>query len=165
MFYRKKKYEMDMNTANTALQNILSACDQAPNTIPFDKILLRQKVNLRVYNRLLILTAFVFLLTFLSPLSIVPAARYVEQLIAPTPAELVMDYMENDILYLQFTGDNILYQEAYLQLPDGEIQSALSFDSKEQIISFPYFADTEVNIYIPVKDSEPMHFLITPHKE
>ena len=44
-FHKKNRYELDMTTANNALQNILSSCNQPVNTIPFDKLVLRKKVN------------------------------------------------------------------------------------------------------------------------
>ena len=37
-FHKKNRYELDMTTANNALQNILSSCNQPVNTIPFDKL-------------------------------------------------------------------------------------------------------------------------------
>lgn len=33
-FHKKNRYELDMTTANNALQNILSTCNQPVNTIP-----------------------------------------------------------------------------------------------------------------------------------
>ena len=39
-FHKKNRYELDMTTANNALQNILSTCNQPVNTIPFDKLVL-----------------------------------------------------------------------------------------------------------------------------
>ena len=53
-FHKKNRYELDMTTANNALQNILSSCNQPVNTIPFDKLVLRKKVNAASYNRLIV---------------------------------------------------------------------------------------------------------------
>ena len=58
-FHKKNRYELDMTTANNALQNILSTCNQPVNTIPFDKLVLRKKVNAASYNRLIVATAAV----------------------------------------------------------------------------------------------------------
>uniref|UniRef100_UPI004055BBF1 hypothetical protein n=1 Tax=Acetatifactor sp. TaxID=1872090 RepID=UPI004055BBF1 len=161
-FMKKNTYQMDIDRANSTLQNIFAACDQAPNTIPFDKLVLRQKVNTRIYNRLLVITAAVFLLTFLSPLIIVPVSNMMEHLLAPTPVVLLNDYREGDILYLQLAGDHILYEEAYLETISGERYYAVSYDAAKQLIAFPYIEDSEANIYIPIKDNEPLHFLLSP---
>lgn len=162
MFFRKKnKYELDMTTANNALQNILSTCNQPVNTIPFDKLVLRKKINAAAYNRLILATAIAFVLTFLSPLIIVPLSGLNAKLFAPKPAELTLDYVENNILSLQFTGDNILYSEAYMETLSGEIIEPLSVDASKGTISFPFLSE-EANIYIPVRNDSPIHLLFTP---
>lgn len=160
-FHKKNRYELDMTTANNALQNILSSCNQPVNTIPFDKLVLRKKVNAASYNRLIAATALLFVLTFLSPLAIVPLSELSETLFVPAPAELTLDYVENDILSLQFSGDNILYKEAFMETLSGEIIEPLSVDVSQGVISFPFLSE-EANIYVPVKGGETIHLLFTP---
>ncbi len=161
-FRKPKTYQMDIDKANSTLQNVFAACDQAPNTIPFDKIVLRQKVNTRIYNGLLTATALFLLLTFFAPFFIVPASHMMEDILAPQPVVLLNDYLDGDILYLQLAGDNILYEEAYLETLDGRKESAVTYDERKQLIGFPYIGDSESNIYIPIKNSEPLHLLFSP---
>ena len=160
-FHKKNRYELDMTTANNALQNILTTCNQPVNTIPFDKLVLRKKVNAASYNRLIIATALIFVLTFLSPLAIIPLSELNERLFSPTPAVLTLDYVENNILSLKFTGENILYEEAFMETLSGEIIAPLSVDSSKGVINFPFLSE-EANIYVPVKNGEPLHLLFTP---
>lgn len=165
LFEKDSKYEMDMDTANAALQNILAACDKAPNTIPFDKILLRQEANIKPYNRLIIITAVFMLLTFLSPLMIVPLATQFDRAFAPEPVRLVDDYIEENILYLQFTGDNICYQNAYIEFSEGNRVPPVIVDEKKQLIGFPFDGTEEINIYIPLEEGTNIHYLLTPTKK
>lgn len=160
-FHKKNRYELDMTTANNALQNILSTCNQPVNTIPFDKLVLRKKINAASYNRLIIATALIFVLTFLSPLAIIPLSELNERLFSPTPAVLTLDYVENNILSLKFTGENILYEEAFMETLSGEIIAPLSVDRSKGVINFPFLSE-EANIYVPVKNGEPLHLLFTP---
>ena len=160
-FHKKNRYELDMTTANNALQNILTTCNQPVNTIPFDKLVLRKKINAASYNRLIIATALIFVLTFLSPLAIIPLSELNERLFSPTPAVLTLDYVENNILSLKFTGENILYEEAFMETLSGEIIAPLSVDSSKGVINFPFLSE-EANIYVPVKYGEPLHLLFTP---
>ncbi len=160
-FHKKNRYELDMTTANNALQNILTTCNQPVNTIPFDKLVLRKKINAASYNRLIIATALIFVLTFLSPLAIIPLSELNERLFSPTPAVLTLDYVENNILSLKFTGENILYEEAFMETLSGEIIAPLSIDSSKGVINFPFLSE-EANIYVPVKNGEPLHLLFTP---
>ena len=160
-FHKKNRYELDMTTANNALQNILSSCNQPVNTIPFDKLVLRKKVNAASYNRLIAATALIFVLTFLSPLAIVPLSELTAKMLVSTPPELTLDYVENNILSLQFTGDNILYTEAFMETMSGEVIEPLSVDASQGVISFPFLSE-EANIYVPVKNGETIHLLFTP---
>lgn len=163
MFFRKqKKYEMNKDIANRALQDVFTACDKAPNTTPFDKLVLREKANTRPYNRMLLLTAMLLALTFLTPLLIVPLTAQISRWRTPEPPELVNDYVEDSCLYLQFTGDNIQYEDAYLEKQDGTILPILSYDAKSKTICFPYIEDSESNIYIPIKGGGALHLLLTP---
>ena len=152
---------MDMDMANATLQNILAACDQAPNTIPFDKLVLRQKLNTGVYNRLLMITAVILILTFLSPLTVVPVAEMLAKNDSSTPV-LLDNYVKEDMLYLELSGEHIIFTEAYLETADGKQYFALSYDASHNIICFPYFGESESNIYIPVENQSTLHFLVTP---
>lgn len=162
MFFSKKKiYQMDMKQANEALQNIFAACNQAPNTIPFDKLILRKQLNTKRYTRLIVITVLTLVLTFVSPYAIVPLCQMLSPEEPSKTVTLLEDYREGDILYLTFSQGNVLYGEAYLETAEGEIIPALSYDAKTNTIAFPYIADEECNIYIPVKDSLPLHFLLS----
>lgn len=161
-FHKKNQYQMDIGTANAALQNIFAACDKAPNTIPFDKIVLRQKANTKSIHILLVITAVLFIFTFVSPLVIPPLTASIETLVVGEPAVLVKDYLQDNILYLEFSGDHILFEQAYAETPDGTIIKVLSCDKEKKLICFPYDTATELNIYIPVRYADTLHFLLTP---
>jgi len=163
LFKKKAKYKIDMEKANATLQNILAACDKAPNTIPFDKIVLRQKFNSKVYTSPIIVVAILLILTLSSPLFIVPVSRYIGQQFPPEETVLIADYVEDNMLYLKFSGKrSILYHDVYLETLDGQSVSSLSFDMKEGIICFPYYEYTESNVYIPLYNGEILHLLISP---
>lgn len=162
MFFSKKKiYQMDMEQANKALQNIFAACNQAPNTIPFDKLVLRKQLNTALYTRLIVITVITLVLTFVSPLAIVPVCNMLSPAESHTSVSLLDDYRDGDTLYLTFSQGNVLYGKAYLETAEGEIIPALSYDEKTNTIAFPYISDKECNIYIPVADGFPLHFLLS----
>lgn len=55
---------MNTQDADNTLKNVLAACDMAPNTIPIDKLLLRQKFGTAPYDiclRLLLLQIIILL--------------------------------------------------------------------------------------------------------
>lgn len=159
-FHDSNKYELNLETADAAFQNILAACDRSPNAIPSGKLALQQKPNTRLYDRLLILTAALLILTFLLPLGIVPMAKLLDRRGTPEPVALLNDYVENGFLYLELSGDNILYEEAWMTSLDDEIISGI-YDESTGLISFPFPNSGEYNIFIPVKNSDPFQLLLT----
>ena len=163
LFRKKKNYEMNIDTANTILQNVFAAESKAPNTIPFDKLILREKANTRFYDRGLILLLLVLLLTFISPLTIIPIVGISSTGFTADSAKLKDDYVEDGILYLQLEGINIQYEEAFLETTDGVKHPPVSFDKSKGIICFHYIDSMESNIYIPIADEQSLHLLLTPH--
>lgn len=163
MFFRKnKKYQMNMDTANTILQNVFAAESQTPNTIPFDKLVLREKANTRFYDRFLVMLSVVVLFVFLSPLAFIPITGNPITGFSSGTLELVDDYVEKDCLYLQVDGAPVLYKDAYLETTDGTRYSPISFDEKTGTLCFPYIENLESNIYIPTMDGGTLHLLLTP---
>jgi hypothetical protein len=68
LFHKRKKYTIDTALADATLQNIFEECHRTPNTIPFDKLLLRQKAATKKYNILLAWTAVILALTAVLPI-------------------------------------------------------------------------------------------------
>lgn len=158
MFFKKKnKYELNLKQADTALQNVFAACKQQPNTIAFDKLVLRQKLNTRIYDRLLILTGLLLLITFLSPLAVAPVNKLLVK--PPVKVELISDTMTDGVLCLTFTGDGIQFDKAYQELKDGTFEAPLSYE--QNTIRFTYH-EVETNIYIPVENQPVFHILVSP---
>lgn len=159
---RKKKYELNMDMADNTLQNILSSCNRSPNILPLNQIVTRQKVSTRLYERLTLIASVLLLLTFLLPLYIIPLSRLTEAFFTPAPVVLVHHYLEGDSLYLEFSGDNIAFEDAYMVTTDGETYYPLSYDQADKRICFPYPEGEEILFHIPVKNSQEIQLLLTP---
>ncbi len=159
---RKRKYEINIDTADSILQQVFAAGNRQSNAVPFDKLVLREKLNTRFYDRALVLLGIVLLITFLSPLVIVPLAKLLENKPAPEAVRLVDDYVADGCLYLRLEGDAILYGDAYLETTNGEQYSVLSYDADNGILCFPYIETTEANIYIPIEGAPCLQLLLSP---
>lgn len=159
-FRVNRKYKLNPETADTALKNILEACDRPPNTVPSGKLVLRQKLIARLHDRTLILTVALLMIAFLVPLGIILMTKLPDRQGTPEPVALINDYVENGFLYLELSGDNILYEEAWMIDMDDEITSGI-YDKQSGQICFPIPDSGEFNIYIPVKNDEPFQLLLT----
>lgn len=160
MFRKKKTYQMDMKSADTALQNIFAACEQTPNSIPFDKLVLRQQARTQFFNVLLVIISIAMVLTILSPL---PFLAFKETT-TYSPVVLKEHYVKGDKLHLILDSGNhnIKYEEAYLISPGGNVYEIASYDSKTYTLCFPYTTQ-ECNIYIPYDTDSILHLLLTPN--
>lgn len=158
-----RKYQMNPTQADAALQNIFAACEQSPNTVSLGTLALRQKANTRIYDRLLLLTAILLLMTFLSPLIVSPAASLFcgNNTTTASKVTLVADTLNDGVLCLTLSGDGILYEEAYQETADGIVEAPLSYDESAGTVSFTYYA-TDTNIYIPIENAPVFHLLLSP---
>lgn len=159
MSFKKKTYQIDKETANTALQNVFAACHETPNTIPFDKLVLREKAHTQKYDNLLIIIIIIIALTILAPLPFLGFKEYS----AYSPIVLTKHYVAGNKLYLELdTGNHTInYEEAYLLSSGGNIYEIVSYDSTSYSLCFPYISK-ECNIYIPYDEDSLLHLSLTP---
>ncbi|HKM04727.1 MAG TPA: hypothetical protein VJZ04_09135 [Lachnospiraceae bacterium] len=161
---RNKRYQMDVTLANETLQNVFSACDKEPNTIPFDKILLKQKPETKLLSLGKWLTLFMLIITFLSPLAFRPSPADVSQLNNVNKnLTLLSHYIADNCLYLEFSNNTFDYEKSYMQTSDGELYKPISIDPISNIIVFPYL-EVETTIYIFSLDQSSMQLLVSPKK-
>lgn len=160
MFSNTKKHHMDLKQADATLQNVFKACHIPPNTIAFDRLALRRKLNTRIYNRLLAITALLLLLTFILPLVVSPVSFFSGRK-ETSEVILISDTLSGDVLKLTLSGSGICYSEAYQETASGIIEPALSYNEKTGVISFSYYG-TETNIYIPLENAPDFHLWLSP---
>lgn len=146
MFPSKKTYQMNLSDADATLQNVFAACNQAPNTIPIDRLLIRQASKTKTFDITLKITCWLLVLTLLSPL---PFLFFIQQT-ANLPIILKESYITDNKLYLVLDSNNhiIKFEEAYLVSPGGSIYEIVSFDKETLTLCFPHIAP-DCCIYIP----------------
>lgn len=146
MFF-KKKYSVDMDTANQTLQNVFAACHQEPNTIPFDKLFLKgiahtafTKTGKCVGTAFLILTLFAPL-AFRNPDFLVMSK-------GPTQQMAIEDHqLFTNEFVMTLNGSDIDYTHIYAKKADGSIVLPLYVNPATHTVSLPYDGET-LNIYI-----------------
>ena len=160
MFHKKKTYYMDIKSADTALQNIFAACDRTPNSVPFDKLVLRQQARTKAYDVLLWVIALIITATILSPLAFTGFQMPTDS----SPIALINHYIKNDKLYvIMDTGNHtIRYEEAYITSYSGSIYEVVSYDLKTRSLCFPYIPQG-CNLYIPYDDDSLLELPLTPN--
>ncbi len=159
MFFRKQ-YQLDIQSADQTLQSVFAACNVAPNTVPFDKLLLREQARLRPYNIRLTITFILLLLTISTPLLF---HYFYSQSGEIHVITLDQHYVEDNTLYIKVEPchGSIDRNNSYLITASGERIDVLSYDKENHILAFPYLTE-ECNIYIPGENNSTLHLLYTP---
>lgn len=166
MFFkrRRRKYDIDIKTADKMLQNVFAACDTTPNRVPFDKIVLRSRISLLAENILLIIAIVLFVASFIVPLTF-PHSNAFISLSEDSGREITLvDHgMTEDSFWITFGGNPLDFNECYMEGADGHIEQAEKYDRFTNTIEFSY-TPMEYNIYIFDVRGKRMHLLLTPHE-
>ncbi|MBQ7919302.1 MAG: hypothetical protein IJ324_05120 [Lachnospiraceae bacterium] len=159
MFF-KKRYQLDVQSADRTLQSVFAACDVEPNTMPFDKLILREKAHLAPYNRRITATLMILLITLATPFLFFFFYNESGKVHVIT---LEQHYVDNNVLYIKVDPchGSIDRNNSYLITASGKKITALSYDSDNHILAFPYLTE-ECNIYIPGENNSTLHLLYTP---
>lgn len=167
MFFKnnsKNKYSMDMKTANETLQKVFAACDTPPNTIPFDKIVLRQKAHTRTFFIGKWICFICLLLVLIAPLAFhnSPSANS-HTASEMTDMKIERHYIKDNkfMIYLSGPGLNLSYSYAITQ--DGTIYYPDYYNNETGELVFPYL-NKPLNIFISRDEDEFMQVILTPKK-
>lgn len=145
LFNQKTELEFHMNKedADKLLQNVFEAAGKQPNTIPFDKLLLRRKIqttNLFIARGAALI---ILILTFISPLVFRQA-----QLSMRRPV-IIDNYLYNEQLYITISSHSkgVDYEKTYAKNDQGTQLLPTYIDRKNRLIAFDT-EDKSLNIYI-----------------
>ncbi len=161
MFRKKKPIELDIELADATLQNIFEACDLPPNTIPFDKIVLRQKINTVYFQACILFCIRLLIITLLAPLPFILINHHNQKQPTSNTISIEKDYLKDDIIYFKLSVA-VDPTASYLTASDGSTLEPVSYDSLTKTIAFPYL-DTEASIYLKTPDDVSAVVLVTPH--
>lgn len=159
---KKKTYTMDIKLADETLQNVFAACEQPPNTIPFDKLILRQKLNTKSYSIRMWISLAILILTFFAPLLLKSSTfkiTYPEHV--SCDINLIEHHVQDNLLFLTVSGDTVDYERIYMETANADVYSPISYDAESGVIILPY-PKGECNIYIPDHSGNTLHLLISP---
>lgn len=158
---KSRKYNMDMETANQTLQNVFAACNQKPNTIPFEKIVLRKKAKTAAVVGCKYISILFLILTLLSPLCFINDSIKVYNTKGVSSHVIIEEHsFENDCFTIKLKGDRINYDEISICYEDGTVGAPDEIIPSEGIVRIhqPYGT---INIYVPDYDGNTLHAVLT----
>lgn len=162
--FKKKKYSMDIKTADKTLQNVFAACDTVPNRVPFDKIVLRNKQNFKSDRAFIFGTGLFFILTFILPLFFPHGNVFMKvDNTQGRPLTVMGSELTENSFSLTFEGDSLDSANSYmLDSQDNKVKASAYFEDTNTIV-FPYYP-SEYNIYVYDEHGKCIHLLLSPHK-
>lgn len=155
---------MDIHTANQMLQNVFASCNTPPNTIPFDKLMLRQKARIKYITGLKYSCLLCLLITLVTPFVFTKTSGSLtikEHSIRSI--ELVNHYIAENQFHIFLSGTDLHLEKSYITSEDGTVYSPTYSDNSEGEVVFPY-PGGEINIYIYEDENNYLQILLTPEK-
>ncbi|MBR6309111.1 MAG: hypothetical protein IKR39_10950 [Lachnospiraceae bacterium] len=161
---KKKTYSIDINTAGKMLENVFAKAETSPNTVPFDKIVLRSKQNLFTDNLFIVLSSLIFVVTLLMPLFF-PHSKMMVSVDAASSRPLTVKehHMTESTFSITFDGLPVDVVNSYMVDDDDETVSIVEYDSATNTVVFPY-DKKEYNIYVYDTNGKCIHLLLSPRK-
>ena len=158
----KVTYKIDLETADSLLQNVFAACETTPNTVPLKKIEKRNKLNLFTDNLLIIIACAIFVISFFIPLFFPHSPIFVSVDARARELTVVDHSLSETEFSVSFDGLALDYESSYMESADGVRVPASSYDRFENKITFP-FEKGEYNIYVFDTSGRGIHLLLSPH--
>ena len=158
----RHKYTMDLTTANNILQNVFIAGEQKPNTIPFDKIVLRSKAQTTMVTSCMWIGIVMLLLTLLSPLAFHSQELKVTDFSANEHVQIASHQLYTSEFVMMVTGDKVDYQNIYATKNDGTVvfPSRIRFVNDAIEVTIPYDGNA-LNLFIPDFDGNILQAILS----
>ena len=152
------KYNVDLKTADTILQNVFTTCEVAPNRIPFEKIVNRKRANV-VLEAVGIWTSIIFFfLTLITPVFL-PHGDVKISTTADYEIDVVSHHFEKNTLTIVLSGP-VDASSSYIIDPKGKEAPPVDYDTSQNMILF-HAVRGEYNIYIYDLNGKEMQFILS----
>ena len=158
----RMKYNMDINTANDILQNVFAAKQQAPNTTPFDKIVLKSKARTSLVTSCMWVGIIMLCLTILSPLAFRSTELKVTDFTEAQNLQIIEHQLFTEEFVMIVSGSKLDYQSVYASKNDGTVifPSRIRFINGNAEITIPYDGEA-LNLFIPDTDGNVMQAILS----
>ena len=153
-----------MKTANDTLQKVFAACDTPPNTIPFDKIVLRQKAHTKTFFIGKWICFICLLLVLIAPLAFHDSPSFYSQSANQmTGIKIEKHYIKDNKFVIYVSGSDLNLSHSYAITQDGTVYLPDYYNNETGELIFPY-QNKSLNIFISCDEDEFLQVILTPKK-
>lgn len=159
-----KKYSMNYDEAQDTLQSIFDACDVSHNTVPFDKIMLKSRIEVRPISHVKHIAILFLILVIISPLTFKKNKDFTVLNNGFRQPLIVSDHQLFDYSFsMTVKGSGIIYSEIKAIKDNGAIIFPESIDEETGVIVFPYDGDA-LSICVPNIDGYKLRAVLSERK-
>ncbi len=158
----RKKYNMDINTANDILQNVFAAERVEPNTVPFDMIVLRGMAQTTLVKICILVATVMLTLVLLAPLAFRTSDFRIDEKNSTHTLHVLEHQLYETEFVMMIEGTNVNYTKAYALKNDGTVifPTRIQFVNSNLEITFPYDGEA-LNLYIPDSDGHMLQAILS----
>lgn len=139
---------MNVDSADRTLRNVLEVCGKDTEVESLSSIRHHFKLKLLADNLWLIITFLCWIITLIIPVFLPHASSSLSTHSSlQTSLKVEWHRLDNDEFYISFSGGQVNPTRSYMEDDDGNIVRQSAYDSKANMISFPYDGK-DYNIYI-----------------
>lgn len=154
-------YNIDKNTANDLLSNVLQSCNIPSPSKSIDQIMLKRSLEVRPIIFLKFVSIILLIVCICAPLCFKPDPSF--SLVTKSKNVIVASHnLYNECFVMSLSGEAD-YKNIYARKNDGAIIFPDTSDSSTGIVIFPYNGDS-LNIYIPTMSGECIQAVLHEHK-
>lgn len=160
MFNRSKKYSMSKTESNQTLQNVFDACNVAPNSVPFDKIMFKSMTDTKSITFLKRIAVVFLVIVIASPLFFKRDKSFTVVNQLPGRQVVVTDHqLYENAFSMTLLGNGILYDDITSMKANGAIVFPSSVDPANGVVVFPYDGSA-LSISIPTSDGNTLNAIV-----
>ncbi len=161
--FHRLKYRKSNKEANQMLQNVFMACDQTPNTTPYEKINSTERRSFLTDIVFIYIAASLYILTLIAPLFFPHDGIRMSLKGTSRPLTVVSHEVSDSTFTITLDGDKVDFSESYMIADDDVKVYAISYNRSTNTLTFPY-DNHEYNIYIFAQNDSCLHLLLTPRR-
>ena len=160
-FKKRKKYNVDIKTADKILQNVFAESHVEPNTISFETLVKKNRISLISDNIYLIVSIVLFLFTLIGPLFL-PRSNVFLSVESSKDRQLavVSHSVKAGSFTIRLDGPKVDVSATYIVDSDGNEHIPKAYDPVSNTLVFPCDSG-DYNIFIYDVDGRCLHLLLS----
>lgn len=147
----QQNYNIDKNTANDLLNNVLDSCNIPPSSKSIEKIMLKRSIEVKPIIFFKYISIILLLFCICTPLLFRPDPTF--SLVTKSKNVVVSSHNLYEGFFVMSLSGEADYKNIYAKKDDGAIIFPDTSDSSTGVVIFPYNGDS-LNIYIPTMSGE-----------